>query len=136
MTAGKSPLAIEEAQRRRVIARLEKALKKPHAFQRLVDRLPAENAILGLKVWGAMRGLYPDCPQGEGAMTVTITDHARHRWAWQRHYGQGPRVARHAATTHMDTVAPTADQARWLDDGGATQERAEDACCHADGHAR
>lgn len=111
-------MTIDEAQRRRVIGRLERALKKPHAFQRLVDRLPAENAILGLKVWGAMHGLYPDNPHRGNSMTATITDHTRHRWAWQRHRGQGPKAARHAATTHVDTVAPK-DQASWLDDGGA-----------------
>jgi hypothetical protein len=53
-------MAAEEEHRRRLIARLEHALQQPNAFQRLVDRLPDDNAIHGLKVWGAMHGLYPD----------------------------------------------------------------------------
>ena len=53
-------MAAEEEHRRWLIARLEHALQQPHAFQRLVDRLPDDNAIHGLKVWGAMHGLYPD----------------------------------------------------------------------------
>jgi hypothetical protein len=53
-------MAAEEEYRRRLIARLERALQHPNAFQRLVDRLPGDNAIHGLKVWGAMHGLYPD----------------------------------------------------------------------------
>lgn len=55
-----------DAQRRRVIARLEEAMTQPAAFQRLVDRLPEDNAILGLKMWGAMRGLYPARPPAPG----------------------------------------------------------------------
>ena len=53
-------MAAEEEHRRQLIARLEHALQQPNAFQRLVDRLPDDNAIHGLKVWGAMHGLYPD----------------------------------------------------------------------------
>lgn len=53
-------MAAQEEHRRRLIARLELALQQPTAFQRLVDRLPDDNAIHGLKVWGAMHGLYPD----------------------------------------------------------------------------
>ena len=49
-----------EEERRRLIARLEQALQQPKAFQLLVDRLPDDNAIHGLKVWGAMHGLYAD----------------------------------------------------------------------------
>jgi hypothetical protein len=55
-------MTVEDQHRRRVIDRLEHALLQPEAFQRLVDRLPHDNAILGLKIWGALRGLYPDCP--------------------------------------------------------------------------
>ena len=53
-------MTAEEEQRRHLIARLEHELQQPDAFQRLVNRLPDANAIYGLKVWGAMRGLYPD----------------------------------------------------------------------------
>jgi hypothetical protein len=53
-------MAAEEEYRRRLIARLERALQHPNAFQRLVDWLPDDNAIHGLKVWGAIHGLYPD----------------------------------------------------------------------------
>ena len=55
-------MTAEEETRRRLIARLEQQLHQPDAFRRLVDRLPAASAIHGLKVWGAMRGLYPDTP--------------------------------------------------------------------------
>jgi hypothetical protein len=55
-------MTVEDEQRRRVIGRLECALQQPDAFQRLVDRLPSDNAILGLKIWGALHGMYPDSP--------------------------------------------------------------------------
>ena len=53
-------MTADDALRRRLIARLEHALQQPDALERLVNRLPATNASDGLKVWGAMRGLYPD----------------------------------------------------------------------------
>ncbi len=52
----------EDEERRRIIARLEHALQRPDAFQLLVDRLPRANAILGLKIWGSLRGLYVETP--------------------------------------------------------------------------
>lgn len=55
-------MTAQEENRRRLIARLEQQLQQPDAFRRLVDRLPDDNAIHGLKVWAAMRGLYPDTP--------------------------------------------------------------------------
>lgn len=55
-------MTAQEEKRRRLIARLGQQLQQPDAFRRLVDRLPDDNAIHGLKIWGAMRGLYPDTP--------------------------------------------------------------------------
>lgn len=52
----------EDEERRRIIARLEHALQRPDAFQLLVDSLPRANAILGLKIWGSLRGLYVETP--------------------------------------------------------------------------
>ena len=60
------------------------ALQQPDAFQRLVDRLPDDNAIHGLKVWGAMHGLYPDT----GGMGATPGP------------GAQPRVTRHGGHDH------------------------------------
>ena len=79
-----TPMAAEEEHRRRLIARLEHALQQPNAFQRLVDRLPDDNAIHGLKVWGAMHGLYPDT----GGMGATPGP------------GAQPRVTRHGGHDH------------------------------------
>jgi hypothetical protein len=78
-------MAAEEEHRRWLIARLEHALQQPQAFQRLVDRLPDDNAIHGLKVWGAMHGLYPDTggmgetPQESGGEDEHGTGAARKR---------------------------------------------------------
>lgn len=38
--------------------RLEKALLKPTAFQRLVDELPDNQTKFGLQAWGLIHGLY------------------------------------------------------------------------------
>lgn len=67
-------MTAEDEQRRHLIARLEHELQQPDAFQRLVDRLPAANAIDGLKVWGAMHGLYPDSPAITGTDRGTPHD--------------------------------------------------------------
>jgi hypothetical protein len=55
-------MSAADDERRRIIARLEHALQQPDAFQVLVDRLPRDNAILGLKIWGSLRGLYVEAP--------------------------------------------------------------------------
>ena len=81
-------MAAEEEHRRRLIARLEHALQQPNAFQRLVDRLPDDNAIHGLKVWGAMHGLYPDSGPDGGAMGATP--------------GAPPRVTRDGGHDHTE----------------------------------
>lgn len=51
-------MTVEDERRRSVIRRLGQALRQPEAFQQLVDRPPQDHAILGLKMWGALRGLY------------------------------------------------------------------------------
>jgi hypothetical protein len=55
-------MTVEDEQLRSVIQRLHRALRQPEAFQQLVDRLPHDHAILGLKIWGALRGLYLNSP--------------------------------------------------------------------------
>lgn len=69
-------MTADDEVRRRLIARLEHALQHPDAFQRLVNRLPDANAIYGLKVWGAMRGLYPDRSPSEETTAPEVSHDA------------------------------------------------------------
>lgn len=71
-------MTAQEENRRRLIARLEQQLQQPDAFRRLVDRLPDDNAIHGLKIWGAMRGLYPDTPGLASSRSEGRASHASH----------------------------------------------------------